>query len=667
MALSTRLTCRPSQWCHPGRLLCGAFLFGMTFAALLGAQGQANSEQPHSEELNRQESAEVLRLRELVRKGDAAAEFQLGQSYESGDGVPTDAVKAFELFQKSATQGNTDAETSLGNCYVEGKGIAKDTAKALFWFSKAAKAGDAIAQYDLGDIYYHAKGVAEDDALAAAWYQKAADQSDGDAIFYLALMYDKGDGVPKDHAKAIALYEQAAGESPMANGSNAHNPRAEFNLAIDYQDGNGVRKDLIEAYRLVADAASQGLPNAQFAIAEMYDLGSGIGPNHEEAMGWYRAAAKQGFPLAKTVLEAEAGDLKAQQNMAVAYEHGTDVTEDKGWAKIWACKAAQRRPLPSSVEVDETCDANHRQSTPESPSPIAKAAAHPPGTPLPEKSANPYVGLYTHEHVDSLEQIEIFPDHTFCFGALAGSLDLTIAGRWTETSQGLKMTEVKKQASDGVVVFWSPLLSLTATNPGELRFQFDGETLGDIGSFVFGTSATDDDALPAAIQPLFSDKANELSDIYTEYRDMAQVKSFVIAYRLHPEMGQKESPTYRVDQFHLPQPTLPPGKYLAGFRLSITYNKEVTRPPIDLMVHLEEDQLSTNGVPFGEKQSLPSSVTLPAPCTQSMLHAESKAPEEPRRDGRTRLEPFRSFNKDLTVPETAKPLFRTPYDMPGHH
>jgi TPR repeat protein len=41
-------------------------------------------------------------LRELVRKGDAAAEFQLGQSYESGDGVPTDAVKAFELFQKSA-------------------------------------------------------------------------------------------------------------------------------------------------------------------------------------------------------------------------------------------------------------------------------------------------------------------------------------------------------------------------------------------------------------------------------------------------------------------------------------------------------------------------------------------------------------------------------------
>jgi TPR repeat protein len=312
----------------------------------------------------------------------------------------------------------------------KGNGTTKDTAKALFWFSKAAKAGGAIAQYELGDMYYHATGVAKDDVLAAGWYQKAADKSDDDAMFYLALMYDEGEGVPKDHAKAIALYKQASGESPMANGSSAQNRRAEFNLALCCQEGDGVPKDLIEAYRLVSNAASQGLPNAQFAVGEMLDLGRGTSGNHEEAMGWYGAAAAQGFPLAKTVLEAEVGDLKAQQNLAIAYERGTDVTEDKSWAKIWACKAAQPRPLPSSVEVDETCNPNHRQSTPESPSPIAKADAHPPGTPLPEKSANPYVGLYTHEHVDSIEQIEIFPDHTFCFGALAGSLDLAIAGRW---------------------------------------------------------------------------------------------------------------------------------------------------------------------------------------------------------------------------------------------
>jgi TPR repeat protein len=84
----------------------------------------------------------------LTDKGDAAAQFNLGQHYEYGAGVPKDLTKAADLYQKAADQGNADAQFRLGWLYENGQGVATNFAKAEELYQKAADQGNqaAIAQ-----------------------------------------------------------------------------------------------------------------------------------------------------------------------------------------------------------------------------------------------------------------------------------------------------------------------------------------------------------------------------------------------------------------------------------------------------------------------------------------------------------------------------------------
>lgn len=78
--------------------------------------------------------------------GNADAQYNLGEMYESGDGVPKDSAKAVEWYQKAAAQGNAGAQSLLGVMYAFGEGVPKDSAKAVEWYQKAAAQGDTKAQ-----------------------------------------------------------------------------------------------------------------------------------------------------------------------------------------------------------------------------------------------------------------------------------------------------------------------------------------------------------------------------------------------------------------------------------------------------------------------------------------------------------------------------------------
>lgn len=53
-------------------------------------------------------------LQPLVAKGDACAQYQLGEMYMQGKGVPEDKAKALELFKKAAAQGDQKAKLMAG-------------------------------------------------------------------------------------------------------------------------------------------------------------------------------------------------------------------------------------------------------------------------------------------------------------------------------------------------------------------------------------------------------------------------------------------------------------------------------------------------------------------------------------------------------------------------
>ena len=193
-----------------------------------------------------QEFAALLKKAEA---GDADAQTDLGYVYITGKGVPKDAAKAVEWYQKAAAQGNAWSQHNFGLMYLKGEGVPKDASKAVEWFQKAATQGNAGAQYSLGSRYDTGEGVPEDAAKAVEWFQKAATQGNADAQYSLGSKYDTGKGVPKDAAKALEWFLKAAAQG---------NAGAQTSLGWRYADGEGVSKDVVLAYAWINLAIGNG-------------------------------------------------------------------------------------------------------------------------------------------------------------------------------------------------------------------------------------------------------------------------------------------------------------------------------------------------------------------------------------------------------------------------
>ncbi len=73
-------------------------------------------------------------LKEKAQKGDAPAQFYLGNYYKRA----TNYNAAVEWYQKSAQQGCAKAQIELGICYQDGDGVSQNYELAAKWFTRAA-------------------------------------------------------------------------------------------------------------------------------------------------------------------------------------------------------------------------------------------------------------------------------------------------------------------------------------------------------------------------------------------------------------------------------------------------------------------------------------------------------------------------------------------------
>jgi TPR repeat protein len=97
----------------------------------------------------------VDRWRPVAIKGNPDAQFNLGQAYKTGRGVPTDLKQAEEWYRKAALQGHEQAEANYGLALFEnGK-----RAEAVQWLERGASRGDPRTQYVLGVMLFNGDGV----------------------------------------------------------------------------------------------------------------------------------------------------------------------------------------------------------------------------------------------------------------------------------------------------------------------------------------------------------------------------------------------------------------------------------------------------------------------------------------------------------------------------
>ena len=121
---------------------------------------------------------------------------------------------AVKKLQPLAEKGDASAQYALGNFYRLGRGLKQDYAEALKWLRLAAgpsrhKKGLAKAQKVLGWLYYKGTGVHKDYVRSMAWYQRAARQGDTFSQQQVALMYRYGQGAPKSNIMAYIWYDVA--------------------------------------------------------------------------------------------------------------------------------------------------------------------------------------------------------------------------------------------------------------------------------------------------------------------------------------------------------------------------------------------------------------------------------------------------------------------------
>ena len=81
----------------------------------------------------------ALKFYRLLPK-ESGAVNNLGYMYENGMGVPTDLVKAFELYKEAAEMGDDHSMRVLAAKYYHGEGCAKDVAMAMAILKNTNKA-----------------------------------------------------------------------------------------------------------------------------------------------------------------------------------------------------------------------------------------------------------------------------------------------------------------------------------------------------------------------------------------------------------------------------------------------------------------------------------------------------------------------------------------------
>jgi hypothetical protein len=119
--------------------------------------------------------------REAAEKGNASAQWSLGEMYADGDGIDPDPVEAARFLAKTAEQGDADYQSMLAYRYFKGKGVVQDYGEAAKWFRKAADQGNPLGQSGLGVMCAHGVGVLKNDIEAYKWFSLAAAQGDDES------------------------------------------------------------------------------------------------------------------------------------------------------------------------------------------------------------------------------------------------------------------------------------------------------------------------------------------------------------------------------------------------------------------------------------------------------------------------------------------------------
>lgn len=268
-------------------------------------------------ENNRFKEAVAL-LQRAITRGDAYAEYMLGECYNSGWGVDKDKDKAIELFTQSAEQGYVKAQYELAMSYC--RSFTNDIEvlhSAEYWFDKALKQGfkcekeQAIVKKKLADLYEFGVSTAMDEVRALELYEEACDLDITSLGYEVPLCYFYGIGVEKNYKMASIIFDT------FANNGNILSKKY---LAICYQNGLGVERDIEKAMSLYKEVYEDELKLIETSYDENNE--ESVANHDENLFNQVSMQLSKYNDLEKWLIKAsEKGDLYGECELGWYYFH----------------------------------------------------------------------------------------------------------------------------------------------------------------------------------------------------------------------------------------------------------------------------------------------------------------------------------------------------------
>jgi cell division septation protein DedD len=144
-------------------------------------------------------------------------------------------------------KGDADAQFNMGQAYRLGRGVPADLRIAQSWYQKAAAQGHELAQGNLGLLLYESGKRAE----AMTWIRKAAGRGDARAQYVLGVELTNGDLLPRDFPRSYALMTRAASKGLPAAAKSLEEME-KFIPAADRQRGIALAKQMQDAPALAS-------------------------------------------------------------------------------------------------------------------------------------------------------------------------------------------------------------------------------------------------------------------------------------------------------------------------------------------------------------------------------------------------------------------------------
>ncbi len=207
--------------------------------------------------LPRDRDAGVLWVVKAAEQGEPAAARDIAYRLRNGTAVNVDETKVAAALKPDADAGEVEAMRALGPMIIGGHGIKQDPAAGLAMIKRAADKGSFDAEKDLSDLYLRgAPGVTASRPEALKWLAASARHGNVDAMLNLGYMsMNTPIGVPSTQA------DLAEGYCWLVRAALLDQPQAHEKLSMMFTDGEKdsrgtvIAADLVQAdfwFRLAA-------------------------------------------------------------------------------------------------------------------------------------------------------------------------------------------------------------------------------------------------------------------------------------------------------------------------------------------------------------------------------------------------------------------------------